>query len=548
MAILLNHVGFPTRSAKYALHGPASPPEFVVQDYRTGKTIVKGVMQRVEADLGHFLVGDFSSLQIPGKYTIWTKGAASYGFVIGDDVYDDALSKMAGYFAAQRCGDTTGKSWSGPCHLDDARRNDNGQIHRVVGGWHDACDLRKWVNATLLGMVGLLRLAKHRRDAHQSIDDLIDELRWGNRYFLAMQEPAGYVMDHIGGNPLEGQDRNNRWTDNLPDSGDERAITTTPVDSTAQGYFVFVQAELAMLMTSFDRDYALQCQDAAKRCMAWIVQSDAPKLAGEIGAAAAGCVSLHRVTNNERWLEQAATFADELIALQSAHSIGSISGYFARSATDPEPFREPFRGCWIVIGLCELLRESPAHTRAGAWKDSLQRFIFDCIAPLAKRNAFGIVPYGVYRAVDPYLGRPIGEGWYRYFMDNKQASYNNGWRVGLNPHLASMGVALCLCADVLGDHSLRRIAQRQLDWIMGVNPFNASTITGVGRNQPDLFINLNGYRPPTPEIPGGVYNGIRGDEDQPQLKPGSWVTCEYWTPNVVHTMWLMVELLGHETR
>ena len=34
------------------------------------------------------------------------------------------------------------------------------------------------------------------------------ELRWGNRYFLAMQEPVGYVMNYRGGND------GNRWTDN----------------------------------------------------------------------------------------------------------------------------------------------------------------------------------------------------------------------------------------------------------------------------------------------------------------------------------------------
>jgi hypothetical protein len=28
----------------------------------------------------------------------------------------------------------------------------------------------------------------------------------------------------------------------------------------------------------------------------------------------------------------------------------------------------------------------------------------------------------------------------------------------------------------------------------------------------------------------------------PGLKPGSWQTCEYWTPMICYTMWLMSEL------
>jgi hypothetical protein len=38
-------------------------------------------------------------------------------------------------------------------------------------------------------------------------------------------------------------------------------------------------------------------------------------------------------------------------------------------------------------------------------------------------------------------------------------------------------------------------------------------------------------------------NGIGGNElDEPQLAPGSWNTCEYWTPMVCYAMWLMAEL------
>ncbi len=38
-------------------------------------------------------------------------------------------------------------------------------------------------------------------------------------------------------------------------------------------------------------------------------------------------------------------------------------------------------------------------------------------------------------------------------------------------------------------------------------------------------------------------NGIGGtSNDMPNQKPGEWETCEYWTPMVCYTMWLMSEL------
>ena len=63
-----------------------------------------------------------------------------------------------------------------------------------------------------------------------------------------------------------------------------------------------------------------------------------------------------------------------------------------------------------------------------------------------------------------------------------------------------------------------RAAQRQLNWILGVNPHNASTVEGIGHNHPQQFVNGNEFRPATPRLPGAVMNGIGGTvEDQPDL-------------------------------
>jgi hypothetical protein len=116
------------------------------------------------------------------------------------------------------------------------------------------------------------------------------------------------------------------------------------------------------------------------------------------------------------------------------------------------------------------------------------------------------------------------------------------WWVGINAHLASNGVGLSRAARLLGDARLAHAAQRQLDWVLGANPFDASTMTGVGGNQPPLFV-TGEFRPPTPLIAGGVMNGLGGSaNDEVRLEPGSYHTCEYWTPMVAYVMWLMAEL------
>lgn len=118
-----------------------------------------------------------------------------------------------------------------------------------------------------------------------------------------------------------------------------------------------------------------------------------------------------------------------------------------------------------------------------------------------------------------------------------------GWWVGINSNLASAGVGLVKAGKILNDSRLLELAQRQLDWILGVNPFYSSTVEGIGYNHPQQFVNSSEFRPATPRLPGAVMNGIGGTvDDMPDLYDGSYHTAEYWTPMVAYTMWLMAEL------
>jgi hypothetical protein len=155
---------------------------------------------------------------------------------------------------------------------------------------------------------------------------------------------------------------------------------------------------------------------------------------------------------------------------------------------------------------------------------------------MTERNAFGIVPYGLYRK-DPGGNRNLGRFWYRWFMEA-----NPDWYVGINSHLAATGFALAKAARIMNQLKWAALAQRQLDWIFGVNPFNASTVMGLGHHNPQHMFGGE-YYPPTPYLPGAVMNGISGDiNDLPQLRPGSWQECEYWTPMAAFTMCLLAEI------
>jgi hypothetical protein len=531
LGILVNHVGFVPQAAKCCLISGTTPVDFEIVDTGNGRASFAGRTMLGGPDLGSWQVGDFSALNRSGTFQVRTGNGRSGAFVIAPDVYEDALRKTVAYFSKQRCGPSE-TGYHAPCHLDDGRRRDNGEHKDVTGGWHDACDLRKWVDATIFGMIGLGRVAElHGPEWGQA--SIPAEMRWGNRYFLAMQEPAGYVMDYCGG------DDGNRWTDNTVGDQDDRPIHTEPCNATAQFCFIIAQAVTIRLTQEDDAAYGAKCREAALRCLAWCRKTNAGRTSTELGAAVAACVELHRTLGDEHYHALAIEYARRLLALQvteRTEGAEAVRGFFRTSPGNSEPRRDISHGCWDLIGLCMALERFPEDAEAPGWRQAVRLHVDDYLAPLMTRSAFAIAPFGLY-SKDPGGSRRAGDYWYRYFMEPRRS-----WWVGINASLASTGVGLAKAARLLKEPRLAALAQRQLDWILGVNPFDASTMTGVGRNQPRQFV-TGEFKPVTPLIDGAVMNGIGGTpDDQPYLKPGSWQTCEYWTPMVCYTMWLMSEL------
>ncbi len=275
-----------------------------------------------KGDFGTFYTGDFSVVKGAGTYYIRAGQSRSYPFRIGPGVYEDAIDMIVGYFSLQRCGPSE-TGYLAPCHCDDAVRLDNGKHQDTTGGWHDASDLRKWVGATIHGMIGLAQV--YELTASEPMRRrIMDELRWGNRYFLNMQESAGYVMSHVGGDALRHGD-GNRWTDNTvgleggepatidPTPGgsrskitivgdkDDRVIQAKPLDRLGQYKFVIAEAMMARLTKTSDPAYSTRCLEAAKRCYDWCTK-DRPENATErLGGAMAAAIQLYKSGEQEQY-------------------------------------------------------------------------------------------------------------------------------------------------------------------------------------------------------------------------------------------------------
>ena len=558
----VNQIGFAPGAAKRCVLKAPGPQQFEVIRTNDRKVVFSGPLAASNGDFGGFLVGDLSSVKEAGTYYVKAGTSRSYPFRIAPDVYGDGIGMIVGYFALQRCGPSE-TGYLTPCHCDDAVRLDNGKHQDTTGGWHDASDLRKWVGATIHGMIGLAQVYGLTAD-ESTRRRIIEELRWGNRYFLNVQEPAGYVMSHVGGDALRHGD-GNRWTDNVigPEGGepntidptpggtrskitivgrkDDRVIQTKPLDRLGQYKFIVAEAMTARVMKPRDRPYSDKCLEAAERCYDWCAQKWPESTAENLGGALAAAVELCQSTGQEKYKNDAIAAAARLAQLQVTEPLDAkdpVRGFYRRTTSSPEPYRDISNGCWHLFGLCGLVELFPDHADAARWREAIRLYTVDYLAALSKRNSFGIVPHGFFTQTDPGGNRKIGNYWYRYFMPP-----NSNWWVGVNANLASAGVGLIKASKILGDSSLRSVAQSQLDWILGCNSFYASTVVGIGHNHPPQFVNGNEFHPATPTLPGAVMNGLGGTaDDQPFIGDGIYNVSEYWTPMVSYTMWLMALL------
>ncbi len=539
-AIALNHLGFLPRSPKiliYRLTGGAAPTEFTVRDI--GSSLkpfrVTKPLRKTASDFGDCLTGDFSDVETELMCQASVAGERSVPFFIRPDVWRRTLPKPVSYHKAQRCGVAI-PNVHPACHLDDARRRDDGRTIDLTGGWHDAGDLRKWMDATMMNAFGLLHLARNLGEgwdlAGSGLAPILEEVQWGNRYFLKMQDTDGQVWADVGGG-LNGDNSDNHWTDNVRGTSDDRYVNTAK-NAQIQAMFVTLQAMISQAYRATDPRYAQICLDAGVRC--W----RAAKHEGNTNVLswwALAPVEMHRATGAEEYASAAAAMGTRLLGLQNTAFEGGqkqVRGYFltARGATRA-PYNDAVYAALPPLALLALAAEFPKHSEAPRWRDAVKMHIEEYILPMTSRSVYGIVPFGVFSGsptAERY--RPLaGELTYRYFLPVRQRF----WWLGTTSHLECNAVMLAEAARTFGNQEYRNLAYRQLEWVMGANPFASCLMTGEGLRNPCPHSRYVGL------IIGGIVNGIAGNaQDEPILDMENgldWRTTEYWSPHVGFYEW-----------
>ncbi len=551
MKILVNHLGFkPCDHSKLALiQGETSYREFAVVDLtemgyneigpnsRENAIVFRGALKKQDSCWGTYTIADFSDLKKPGIYLITIDNKYnSVPFQIREDLYSRTLRKAYDYIHIQRCGEAV-LGYHGPCHLDDALIRETGEYVETTGGWHDAGDLRKWMEHTMLLGIAICKIKRNINPMWHDYDrnegDLLNELRWGNKYFLKMQDQNGMVWNDVGAG-VNGDNSDNHWTDNKTGTADDRHINTA-FNPVVQWEFIYLQAMITDLFKEVDQGYARESLTAAEKGFNYI--KERPNLtASEMAWAVLACREMYNTTRAAIYYEKLTQELQALIDLQESEfqfNQEKVRGFWYSDTGKTDFFRGHRDTGSPLIALCHVIpileQETELRTKC---LQAIKLYCYDYIVPMVKTNPFNIIPFGLFakEITDEKYRQFAGELKYRFFSPTKVEFYQ-----GITSHLLSNAVGLEMAGRILADENLSGIAKSQVEWIMGRNTENACLMTAEGINNPYPHSRFLGL------IPGGIMNGFIGlEDDEPFLDMQytmDWRTTEYWSPHTCFYIW-----------
>jgi len=584
MQILTNHIGYETNGPKQAvIQGLAGDgcDAFWLLDSATGRE----VFHRAAQEVGRvptwkdwiYWIADFSELTREGSYRLecsTTQGViSSQPFLIQSQVLErQALSNVVAYFKSMRC--------SGPNDKADRHMTFEGDPDRaavdVHGGWYDAtADYGKhlshlcfstYFNPQQLPMVAWslfqsIRELRRKNNPYfrQFLRRMQEEALFGADYLVRIHKPGGSFYITVSGFGPEKKPADRRLSPAMrgfrladPLKKDAYAPTSqatqqsTYESSYRSGAGIAIAALAAASSCGERGDFTSRAYlEAAEDAFAFL-EAHNPELTndGKENIVDDYCALLAAV-------ELTLATADETYrsaAIRRAHSLVSrltvSDGYtnFWRADDASRPFFHAADAGLPLVSLLAYLQVAPENDKS-ITLDAIQKSLrFELKITAEVKNPFGYARQLVQNRAG--LKRTA----FFFPHDSETAP----WWQGENARLASLSAAARLAvpyfqSDPRFTAKLQAYAQNQLNWILGLNPYDACMLHGSGRNNPPyLFFGSWEYA----NLPGGICNGITGgfydesgegiDFQLPQAQTGQdsdWRWTEQWLP---HTAWFLL--------
>jgi len=562
--ISFSHSGYQTGASKSAVANSLTANDFSLVDQKSGKIVLTKPIQNVVTHLGTFQVLDFSEIQKNGSYVLKAGETVTQPFKIDSNTWEETIWKTLNFYYSERCG-TSIPGVHGVCHRDWTCIHGDKSIV-INGGWHDAGDFTQGLGNTGDAVYAMFSLAEkmHAKGENPKLyERLLEEAQWGLDWILKTSFGDGFRN--------EGS-INSRRTNGI--IGDYDDITSTAKNSPrtnlvaaaseAIAYRVLKErderlAAYSLKMAKADWQFAidkLSFNEESSSKDIFTGSFDSGNVIHELASAGIlASVELWRATGEARYEAKATELATIILESQQRKLPDwdiPITGFFYTSPTKEHILHYCHRGHEQepIIALTRLCEAFPDHPDWMKWYSAVTLHS-EYLKTIAKyTEPYGALPASIYTDKE-YLqvpasrqesfrkqvlnGIPLGKGHYlRLFpvwMDYR------GHFGTILPKALSLNYA----ARLRGDFESAKLAQHQLEWVVGRNPFSQSTMYGEGYDFSPL------YTPSSGDIVGALPVGIqtRGDGDVPYWPVQStWTYKEVWTHPVTQWIWLMCDLEG----
>jgi hypothetical protein len=498
------HTGYRPDDPKLAWVGDGGAAKFELIDSR-GKTVFSGNVTVEENKQGVFRVLDFSDFRRSGEYRLRCGEIESGLFPISPDVWLQPLFKAINAYFCLRCGyHVPGIHLE--CHKD--WQGFHGDVKKVInGGWHDAGDLSQGSWRTAMAALVMMRHLEllETRDAEPELRDrLREEIAWGLNWLLKTRFGDGF---HMSFSVMR------IYTDNEIGTIDD---VVSPAANVPWENFLAaaVQAKAALLLRDTHPELAADSRTAAIEDWQAAVNSREEWEEADYREAAWGAASsiqLQQLTGDESYATHAHRFGRLLMLCQEQRFVEGIpiAGYFY-TRTDRQDRIHNFHAAFEeapLIALAALCDYYPDHPD---WMDWYGAAVLHS-EYFQKRGSVLTAPYrhlpnSVWHISEPdnvtvrragYVNDPVKEAQMRKDM---VAQIAEGIPLGKDYYLRTFPVyhddlfhgntniqlsgawALAEAARLRGDADGMQLVGKQLEWVLGANPFGQSLMYGVGYN------------------------------------------------------------------
>jgi hypothetical protein len=542
--ISFSHIGYQPAAVKLAFSGDLAARDFQLLDAVSGAAVANLPTKMVENRRGRFQVLDFSAFTKPGRY--WLRCGSSIGdeFPISEDAWRSITDKTLNSFYGMRCGFAV-PDMHDACHLD-VLVSYKGEKRVAGGGWHDAANLTQGAGRTHLSIFALLQLyeqLKQREIEPELAERVLEEARWGLEWSMRMRFGKGLRCNYMN---------SSYYTDSEIDTIDDVVQENVGFDPFQHTLAALATGYAARILKPFDPEYSATLLKAAEEDYESALEaypeppSDSPPIyinqgswRDRVAYLTHTAVELYRATGRKRYADDAARLGRWLLQVQEQRFVDGIpiTGYFYEDANRTRivhEYHNSFGECGLFAfkALCEAF---PDHQDWIEWYAGLLiNSEFYCRQGVAASSPYDVIPCSVWRRSDIDAPLPVDQHSFgdkpnpvhptkptdelirnqmlKMFDDGAYLGENYRLRVfplwhnsiqhGASVVHLSKTAGLMAAAQVRNRRDLAELAARQVQWVLGANPFSRSIIYGEGY---DYWQN---FTVSLPSIVGGMSLGL----------------------------------------